>query len=599
LDVVFLDDSAEPLIQLPELTPANGAARVRIGLTVTDLSGAESDIIDEEYYWILHPDYHGETIYAGEDVVVQSGDQVDLLGESLLPEQCNPISGCQDNSQGLVWMHLGGPDLVDPVSSSWSYRFIAPEVDERTTLIIALVKTVPQGLFGRMVVDADPIKVNVLPAGQVLTADGGPDQQAMEKSLLTLDGSDSVDPHGTIEQYRWEQTAGPDAMLLNPNGPSTRIALPALAVQTDLLFELTVINDWGMEATDTVRITVSPNLNDGDIDGDGVSDDNDHFPDNPDEAYDFDGDGTGDGSDPDRDGDGVVNGVDFYPNDPQRQDQPEITVTQPMDGADIDTGYVIVKGTVNGPTNIGITVNAIVAERGGEPYGSEFVARIPLVEGANEIEVMATTLSRQHVIQTLSVNQVGSNPIRFFVSESNSLIPLENRLSLVNEGENPFSQIDIDYEGNGSIDESLVDDFGRDLLFVYETEGIYYPTAFVTLEDGTQYTLTQVVSAVSEARILTQLEDHWSSMNNALINTNLGLALEHIAESRSDKFSRQFAYLMPAMPEIITSYSPLYTESISMDHAFVHVVRTINGENRVFTIGFNQDIFGVWRIISM
>ncbi|MEW8408434.1 MAG: PKD domain-containing protein [Candidatus Thiodiazotropha sp.] len=599
LDVVFLDYSAEPLIQLPMLDPATGVARVKIGLTVTDLDGAESVIIDEEYFWALHPDYQAGTIYAGADLIVQSGDQVELLGESLEPEECNPISGCVDYSELMRWMQLDGPEIINPVSSGWSYSFVAPDVAERTTLVLVMAKVVTQGQFGRIVLDADPVRVNVLPSGQGLTADTGPDQQAMEKSLVTLDGSESFDPHGTIEHYRWEQLSGPDALLMNPKGSITQVYLPALAAQTDLLFQLTVINDWGMEVTDTVRVAVTPDLTDGDIDGDGVSDDNDSFPDNPNEAYDFDDDGVGDVGDPDRDGDGVVNGVDYYPNDPLRQSPPQIEITEPVDGSDIESEYVIVKGRVNGPSDIGITVNGSVAERTGEPYGSEFVAWIPLAEGVNEIEVLATTLSRQQVSQTLNVNRTGSSPIRLFVSESSGLTPLNNRLSLVNEGESPITQVDIDYEGDGGIDETLVDDFERDLLFVYETEGIYYPTALVTLADGMQYSLTEVVNAVSEARVISQLEDHWSSMNNALVNGNLGLALEHIATSSSDKFSRQFTYLIPMMPGIIAGYSPLYAESLSLDHAFVHVVRTIEGENRVFTIGFNQDIFGVWRIISM
>ena len=53
-----------------------------------------------------------------------------------------------------------------------------------------------------------------------------------------------------------------------------------------------------------------------DTDGDGVSDDNDAFPDDPDETIDTDGDGTGDNADTDDDDDGTNDVSDDFPTDP-------------------------------------------------------------------------------------------------------------------------------------------------------------------------------------------------------------------------------------------------------------------------------------------
>ncbi|WP_152206339.1 malectin domain-containing carbohydrate-binding protein [Marinobacter changyiensis] len=52
-----------------------------------------------------------------------------------------------------------------------------------------------------------------------------------------------------------------------------------------------------------------------DTDGDGVGDNADVFPADPNEVSDLDGDGIGDNSDPDRDGDGYENSNDAFPND--------------------------------------------------------------------------------------------------------------------------------------------------------------------------------------------------------------------------------------------------------------------------------------------
>jgi hypothetical protein len=596
--VTFLDNTVQPRVQLPDSSTFNGLTSVGIELSVTDLYGTDTRFPEDLPFWVVTPDYQAGIFTAGDDIYAQAGSQVTITGEPYESAECNLITGCEDDSANIYWLQLAGPPAELDQSHGWTLSFTAPPVTERAELLFGLTKIVYVA-NNRAVTDVDPVKVYLLPQGAELTADAGPDQESAERTLITLNGSGSYDPHGVIEEVHWVQLEGSQALISKPHEAITEVVLPAVSDVADLVFQIMIVNDWGMEAVDTVRVRVMPDLTDGDIDADGVSDDHDHFPNDPSEAYDFDGDGTGDSVDLDRDGDGVNNDADFYPDDPLRQDPPEINITEPIDGADNESEFLIVKGTVNGPASIGVTVNGIVAERGGEPYGSEFVARIPLEEGENVIEVLATTLGRQQVSQSLTVNRIGSSPIKSFLYESNGLLPLESRLSLINEGESPITQIDIDYEGDGAIDETLVEDFERDLLYIYETEGIYYPTAIVTVADGIQYTLTQVVSVVSEARILSQLEDHWSGMNDALINGNLGLALEYIGASRSERYSRQFTYLLPRMPEIIASYSPLYAESLSPDHAFVHVVRTINGENRVFTIGFNQDTFGVWRIISM
>ncbi len=74
-------------------------------------------------------------------------------------------------------------------------------------------------------------------------------------------------------------------------------------------------NEWEDSDNDGVG-----NNSDPDIDGDGVDNESDIFPDDPTESSDIDNDGVGDNSDPDRDGDGISNDhettVGTDPNDP-------------------------------------------------------------------------------------------------------------------------------------------------------------------------------------------------------------------------------------------------------------------------------------------
>jgi hypothetical protein len=88
-------------------------------------------------------------------------------------------------------------------------------------------------------------------------ADAGPDQIVDESTLVSLDGTASFDPDGTIESYLWTQTSGTPVVLDNAASATPSFAAPGVGSEGDsLVFELTVTSDDGATASDTVTITV-------------------------------------------------------------------------------------------------------------------------------------------------------------------------------------------------------------------------------------------------------------------------------------------------------------------------------------------------------
>lgn len=59
--------------------------------------------------------------------------------------------------------------------------------------------------------------------------------------------------------------------------------------------------------------------------------------------------------------------------------------------------------------NTGVTINGVVAKRGGVPYGQQFAAYVYLNEGLNAISITATTLGRKQVTQELHITRTGDN----------------------------------------------------------------------------------------------------------------------------------------------------------------------------------------------
>lgn len=98
------------------------------------------------------------------------------------------------------------------------------------------------------------------PTNEAPTADAGPDQTVGSGAApVTLDGTGSNDPDGTIASYAWTQTGGPTVSLSDDTAASPTFTAPTLAQgdpDTELTFELVVTDNDGLTSTDTVTITV-------------------------------------------------------------------------------------------------------------------------------------------------------------------------------------------------------------------------------------------------------------------------------------------------------------------------------------------------------
>lgn len=89
-------------------------------------------------------------------------------------------------------------------------------------------------------------------------ADAGADNSVVMGWPVTLDGSGSSTPVGTITSYLWEQVAGQAVVLDNSSAVTPTFTAPDNVVQTGevLRFQLTVTNSNLATASDNVDITV-------------------------------------------------------------------------------------------------------------------------------------------------------------------------------------------------------------------------------------------------------------------------------------------------------------------------------------------------------
>jgi PKD domain len=93
------------------------------------------------------------------------------------------------------------------------------------------------------------------------TANAGQDQTVKTGDTVTLDGSSSTDPDGSITSYLWEQTAGEPVTLSDSSAVSPTFTAPSVTAQTTLTFKLTVTDNDGATGTDTVDVIVEAEEN--------------------------------------------------------------------------------------------------------------------------------------------------------------------------------------------------------------------------------------------------------------------------------------------------------------------------------------------------
>lgn len=185
---------------------------------------------------------------AGPDQTVAVGRQVTLDGSA--------SSDPDGDALTFTWSQLSGPTvrLSDPAVASPAFT---PEAV--ATLTFELLVT-----DGRGGTSTDSVTISVNSTGNTAPiANAGPDQTVQVGALVTLDGSASSDPDGTLT-FAWTQTSGATVALSDPAAAQPTFAAPAESGA--LVFLLTVTDDQGGSASDSVSITVNspPSVSAGD-----------------------------------------------------------------------------------------------------------------------------------------------------------------------------------------------------------------------------------------------------------------------------------------------------------------------------------------------
>ena len=223
--------------------------------------GYRSDYSDEVTYTPAEPvaniSVDSQTHYFGNVMVGDVSDvTVTVTNDGIEDLHVGTIGGLSAPFS-IVTDNCSGATISQGDSRTFTVRF-APTIDASFDDTISIPSDDP---------DENPVAIVIHGTGtpaplenQPPIADAGSNQTVDEGTTVTLDGTSSYDPDGSIESYRWTQTGGPLVTFSDPTDIMPTFVTPPVGVEGAVLeFQLTVTDNGGLENSSSMTVTIQDN----------------------------------------------------------------------------------------------------------------------------------------------------------------------------------------------------------------------------------------------------------------------------------------------------------------------------------------------------
>lgn len=460
-------------------------------------------------------------------------DQTAVVGQTVTLDG-SASSDVDGDGLTYAWALVSSPAGSQAALSAATTAYASLVPDVAGTYVVQL--TVNDGHVDSI---ADTVVVSVVPAGPPNlppTAFAGPPYLTGVGETVTVDGGGGFDPEGAPLTFSWvltDRPAGSSASLLDLATPS-----PSLTPDVPGRYVVRLVVNDGVQdsAPSTTTVTAT----------------------------------TG--------GSGVI-----------------LVITEPSEGSSVHGTRVLVRGTVQAPPNVGVSVNGQAAAF----EGGNFATIVPLATGQNVIDVRASILDGQAARATVTVTADGAAAgLDLRADLKSGVVPMPVHFEFERSSSIPIQTISLDSDGDGT-PELVTTDATAPLDVVYSTPGTFVAHLKIVDADGGIAEADAVVPAHDAAALDGLLVAQWDAMVGRLHAADVDGALSYIEPARRDSFARVFNVLAGDLTSITTGFGPIKGRAIGVDLAEYFIRRTIDGEPRAFFVYFVRDASGVWRIAEM
>ena len=171
-----------------------------------------------------------------------------------LPANSVTLTGSGSETNGTIisytWTQVSGPSTAAIGTAGLAQTVVGSLVQG-----VYVFQLKVKDNSGVTATDAVQVTVNAAAANQPPVANAGPDQAIDLPATVTLDGTASYDPDGSIVKYSWMQVSGAGGVTISGSSTATPIVY---GLQPGVYaFQLMVTDNSGATATSQVTITVS------------------------------------------------------------------------------------------------------------------------------------------------------------------------------------------------------------------------------------------------------------------------------------------------------------------------------------------------------
>jgi len=235
----------KPTFMSPSVA-AGQSTSLKFELTVTDFGGLK-DTDTTVVNVTGDKENVAPTADAGPDQNVDEETTVTLDGSN--------SSDPDDGIESYLWKQTAGPSVSLSNPQAVKPTFLAPDVGTDGVSFTFELTVTDYGSLQ----STDTAIINVIWLNDPPTANAGTDQTVLEKSTVTLDGSNSSDPDDGVASYQWKQVAGQSVTFSDPTDDQPTFEAPSFDDSGDkpLIFELIVTDEGGLQSSDSTTVSVS------------------------------------------------------------------------------------------------------------------------------------------------------------------------------------------------------------------------------------------------------------------------------------------------------------------------------------------------------